>query len=49
VRGNQASDNSFEIRRLNLATLDEVIRPMFDQHNPTKSRSQENDNPSQEA
>jgi hypothetical protein len=49
VRGDQASNNGFEIRRLNLASLDEVIRPMLDENNPTKGRSQENDKPSQEA
>jgi hypothetical protein len=49
MRGDQASNNGFEIRRLNLPSLDEVIRPMLDENNPTKSRSQENDKPSQEA
>jgi hypothetical protein len=49
MRGSQASNNGFEIRRLNLESLDEVIRPMLDEHNPTKGRSQENDKPSQEA
>jgi hypothetical protein len=49
MRGDQASNNGFEIRRLNLPSLDEVIRPMLDENNPTKGRSQENDKPSQEA
>ena len=49
MRGDQASNNGFEIRRLNLASLDEVIRSMLDENNPTKSRSEEDDEPSQEA
>jgi hypothetical protein len=49
MRGDQTSNNGFEIRRLNLASLDEVIRSMLDKNNPTKARSQENDKPSQEA
>lgn len=44
----QSSHNGFEIRRLNLTPLDEVVGPMFDQNNPTKGSSQENDKPSQE-
>jgi hypothetical protein len=49
MRGDQTSNNGFEIRRLNLASLDEVIRSMLDKNNPTKARPQENDKPSQEA
>ena len=49
MRGDQSSHNGFEIRRLNLTHLDEVVRPMFDQNNPTKGSSQENDKPSQKA
>ena len=31
-------DDRFEIRRFNLAPLGKIIRPVLDQHNPTKGR-----------
>jgi hypothetical protein len=44
-----SGDNGFEIRCLNLAPLDKVVRAVLNQHNPTKGRPQENNKPSQEA
>jgi hypothetical protein len=49
VRGNQTSHNRFEIRGLDLTPLDEVIRPMLDQNDPTKGGSQEDNKPGQKA
>ena len=49
MRGNQAGQDAFEIRRLDLATLNKVVRSVLDQDNPTKGRSQKNNKPSQKA
>jgi hypothetical protein len=49
MRGNEARQNPFEIRRFDLAPLNEVVRPVLDQDNPAKGRPQEYDKPSQQA
>jgi hypothetical protein len=49
MRRYQTSDNHFEVCRLNFTPLDKIIGPMFDQNNPAKGRSQENDKPGQKA
>jgi hypothetical protein len=49
MRGNQVGQDAFEIRRLDLATLNKVVRSVLDQDNPTKGRSQKNNKPSQKA
>jgi hypothetical protein len=48
MRGDQARQNPFDIRRLDLAPLNEVVRPVLDQDNPTKGCPQKNDKPSQQ-
>jgi hypothetical protein len=49
MRGNEARQNPFEIRRFDLAPLNKVVRPVLDQYNPTKGCPQKSDKPSQKA
>jgi hypothetical protein len=49
MRRNQTGKDPFDIRRLDLAPLSKIVRPMLDQDNPTKGRPQKNDKPSQKA
>jgi hypothetical protein len=49
MRDNETRQNPFEIRRFDLAPLNKIVRPVLDQDNPTKGRSQKNNKPSQKA
>jgi hypothetical protein len=49
MRRNRAGQDAFEIRRLDLATLNKIVRSVLDQDNPTKGCPQKNDKPSQQA
>ena len=49
MRGNEARQNPFAVRRFDLAPLNKVVRSVLDQDNPTKGCPQKNDKPSQQA
>jgi len=49
MRGNEARQDTFKVRGLDLATLNKIVRSMLDQDNPTKGRSHKNNKPGQKA